>query len=256
MTSEIPRTESLLRCHEVTHRFGRTIALDSISVEFGTGITALLGPNGAGKSTILSIIATLRRPTSGSIAYGGQDCNSSDLTEYRSLIGYLPQRFELLRFASAHHNVAYAAWVRGLPKHQCSQAAMKALAIVGLEDRAGDRVSKLSGGQQQRVGLACAIVHQPKVVLLDEPTVGLDPEQRVELRSYLHSIAHDSVVVVSTHLLDDAAQTASRLVVLNEGRIAYDGTVQELRALGVESDTASQLESSYVSILRGSRSGR
>ncbi len=143
-------------------------------------------------------------------------------------------------------HVAFAAWANGVPDDRCQKAATGALDVVELNDLAGRRVRTLSGGQRQRLGIACAIAHEPDVLLLDEPTVGLDPLQRVQVRAYLARISERAIVLVSTHMVEDLAQVADRVLVLVDGRIAFDGTVADLAESGDDGDRhVSVLESGY-----------
>lgn len=169
----------------------------------------------------------------------------------RKTIGFLPQRFDLMRWSSVERNVSYAAWAQGVDRSECVDRAHEALEIVDLVDASGKRVASLSGGQRQRVGIACAIAHRPTLVLLDEPTAGLDPAQRVQIRSYLAAIAESSIVVISTHIVEDLAHMSAKAVVLSKGRLVFAGTVEEILAIGTQQPLGgmSLLEAGYTSIL-------
>ena len=241
-----------LRCEDITYRYrGRPTVLNSITMSIEPGVTGLLGPNGAGKSTLFSILATLRTSTAGTVTLDGRSMHGQDRDEIRRSIGFLPQRFDLMRWSSAQRNVAYAAWAQGVPRHECDDAAIRALELVDLADKAGDRTGSLSGGQQQRVGIACAIAHQPRLVLLDEPTAGLDPAQRVQIRHHLATIAEHAIVLLSTHIVEDLALMATKVVVIDNGSVAFDGTVAQLQQLGQlhANDGLSALEAGYVQLL-------
>lgn len=248
-----------LRCDNVSYRYGRHHALDGVNVTFRTGMTGILGPNGAGKSTFLGILATVLKPKEGgSVTLDGRSLHGGERDELRRQIGFLPQRFDLMRWSSVRRNVAYAAWCQGVPRDECDVAAQAAIATVDLSSVVDRRVSALSGGQQQRVGIACAIAHEPTVVLLDEPTAGLDPAQRVQIRSYLARIAESAIVVLSTHIVEDLAQLASEVVVLEAGRTVYTGSVHSLSQLGSSTPTQgrSELEAGYVNVLSACSTGR
>lgn len=174
-----------LTCDLVSFKYGDNQALSQVSSTFGPGVNGLLGPNGAGKSTLLGLLATLREPTSGTVTLDGIRLHGESREAVRKTIGFLPQRFDLMRWSSVERNVSYAAWAQGVDRSECVDRAHEALEIVDLVDASGKRVASLSGGQRQRVGIACAIAHRPTLVLLDEPTAGLDPAQRVQIRSYL-----------------------------------------------------------------------
>jgi ABC-2 type transport system ATP-binding protein len=176
------------------------------------------------------------------------------LEDARSRIGYLPQRFSLMMGASCLRNAAYAAWCNGVAARAAEDAALEALSMVDLDEKANDKAGRLSGGQRQRLGLACAIAHRPPVLLLDEPTVGLDPAQRIEVRRQLHAVAQTTCVLLSTHIVEDLAQMASRVLVLSGGRIAFHDTVEALASLAGEASSSqprfsSPVEAGYLSLL-------
>lgn len=247
---------NVVECCDVSFSYGRRKVLHGISVGLSVGVTGLLGPNGAGKSTLLNILATVRQPSGGTVAIDGADTTSRDgrATARRS-IGYLPQRFDLMHGATLRRNVAYAAWAQGVPADRSDEAAFESLKLVGLAPRADERAGRLSGGQRQRLGIACAVAHRPRVLLLDEPTVGIDPIQRVEIRRYLRQIASTTAVVVSTHIVEDIAQSASRVLVMDAGRMWFDGSVAELELRGASKtgEGASALELGYAATIDGPR---
>lgn len=237
----------------VSHRYGRHWALRDVDLAIGVGVVGLLGPNGAGKSTLLSIAATLMKPKSGKVSVMGRDVvDRAGRCAARSCIGLLPQRFALVPSMRVLDTVAYSAWVNGVPSTECTAKAGAALAAVGLDDLLDVRVRKLSGGQRQRVGIAAAIAHEPALLLLDEATVGIDPVARVQLRRYLLEIAEGRSVIVSTHLVEDVVQLCDRIVVLNRGRLVYDGGTESLVktvAATERSPLASPLEAAYERLL-------
>lgn len=236
---------------QVSHSYGRRLALQEVSLTLPVGVTGLLGPNGAGKSTLMKLLATATGLQSGEIRFGERRLGDGPVNEIRRLIGYLPQRFELMEWSTVRRNVAYAAWAHGLAGDALDAAVDAVLTSVDLADRAGSRARSLSGGMRQRLGLACALVHRPAVAILDEPTVGLDPVQRGELRRLITDLGEHSVVLISTHLVEDLAATAEQVVVLHEGRMRFRGSVAELRALGESSTSthASVLEAGYEASL-------
>lgn len=242
-----------VRVENLTHRYGRRTALADVEFSLGTGITALLGPNGAGKSTLLSILATVVAPSAGTVWIGEHDLDSREgLAAARRSLGYLPQRFPLMAWRSARQNVAYAAWANEVAAAECDEAALRALRVVDLEGRAEDKVRRLSGGMRQRVGLACAIAHRPTALLLDEPTAGLDPLQRLELRTYLRRISESTCVLLATHLVDDVERVADHVLVLREGRMVFSGAPAELGELDPGDDSgASALEGGYRALITG-----
>ena len=238
----------------VSFSYGRKQALSDVSLSFGNGVFGLLGPNGAGKTTLMNIVTTLSRPSSGSVRIAGANVlTNSGRRRARSRIGYLPQSFELMNASSLLRNVRYAAWARGLSWKASCDAAVWALEQVELSGEARRPVRSLSGGMRQRAGIACAIVARPDVLVLDEPTVGLDPVQRIEVRKFLDAYADSHTVLVSTHLVEDLAAIADRVLVLDHGRLLLDGRMDDLAALADSEDSmASPWESGYRRLLTGS----
>ncbi|WP_404372854.1 ABC transporter ATP-binding protein [Kytococcus sedentarius] len=242
-----------LQAAGLTKRYGTRTALDAVDLTLEPGVFGLLGPNGAGKSTLMSILATHVAPTAGSLAIGDHRVFEGQrpgpgLEGARRLIGYLPQKFTLMGFSSVRRNVEVAAWAQGVDAAGVPAAASRALARVGLADRAESRARSLSGGMRQRLGIACALAHDPQVVLLDEPTAALDPVQRAGLRDDLAELGRDRIVVVTTHIVEDIAHIAHRTVVMDHGSFRFDGTVAELADLG-GGDVVSPLEAGYRTVL-------
>ncbi|MEA4945363.1 MAG: ATP-binding cassette domain-containing protein [Propionicimonas sp.] len=225
-------TDAALQVSGVSHRYGRRPALHDVTLTLPVGVTGLLGPNGAGKSTLMKLLATATPLRAGEVRFGDLVLGASPVTEIRRLIGYLPQKFELMEWSSVRRNVDYAAWAHGLSGDAQRTGVDAVLEAVGLTDRSHTRARSLSGGMRQRLGLACALVHRPAVAILDEPTVGLDPVQRGELRRLIAELGEHSVVLISTHLVEDLAASAEQVVVLHEGRVRFRGSVDDLRALG------------------------
>ena len=239
---------------DLSHHYGRRPALMGATLTLPVGVTGLLGPNGAGKSTLMKLLATALPIQRGTVSIGELQLGRGSVRLVRRELGYLPQRFELMGTATVRRHVAYAAWAHGLASKDVRVASERALADLGLSDRAGSRARSLSGGMRQRLGLACALVHRPRVLILDEPTVGLDPEQRLRLRDAIAAAARDAVVLISTHLVEDLATLADQVVVLHAGRMPFIGTLATLRSLGSETAEghASALEAGYHAVVQGS----
>jgi len=214
----------------VGRTFGATRALAGVDLDLEPGVTGLLGPNGAGKTTLLRLLATALPPSQGQVRVLGLDPEvPAERTGIRRRLGYQPQEAGFPRGFTAFAFVDYIA----LLKEQSQPAARHAevrrvLDLVGLSDLGSKRIRAMSGGQRRRVALAQALLGSPSVLILDEPTAGVDPEQRVMLRTVLAEIARTSVVVLSTHQTEDVAALCERVIVLDRGRVRYDGPVTEL----------------------------
>lgn len=230
----------------VSHRYGGVNALKELDMEFQSGVTAVLGPNGAGKSTLLGLLSTALRIQRGSMSVNGID-SSRDRKRYRSLLGFLPQTFTMPGNLTVAEFLALTAWQRMLPRRQRAAAVDAALDAVDLSRRRDHKISQLSGGMYRRVGIAQAIVNRPDVLLLDEPTVGLDPRQRRGLRDLIQSLGEQRAVVLSTHLTEDVAATADRVVVLDEGVMCFDGTVDEFT--GGRGNAACDIDTAYEALV-------
>jgi ABC-2 type transport system ATP-binding protein len=205
--------------------YGRRIVLDGLTIELQPGVTALLGPNAAGKSTLMKTLVTERKPRSGCVVIGGEPIRSNRARrEARRHIGYLPQDFGYdPRFTVSEH-VEYLAWLRGVPSALRAGAVRDAVRLVRLDDQRGRRLGALSGGSRQRAGIAGAIVGSPELLVLDEPTVGLDPGQRANFRKLVGQLPA-VYTLISTHLTDDVSAVADRLVLLNDGAVLADTSV-------------------------------
>ena len=240
----------------VTQRFGRTEVLKEMNLSVGTGVFGLLGPNGAGKTTLLRTLATAINPANGSLRLLGYD--PADTGERRALrrrLGYLPQTLGYYPNFTVFEFVEYFALLKEMPHERVRPAVAEAIERVGLEDRAKSKLKTLSGGMIRRVGIAQAIVNSPGLLLLDEPTAGLDPEQRVGFRDLIRAIGQRSTVIVSTHLVEDVGAACSEVALMNGGRIVFHGTPDELSARGETGGAGdSPLERGYTSILSGARS--
>ena len=209
-----------------------TVALEQISTALGAGtVHGLLGPNGAGKSTFLRLCATLEQPSVGSLTV--MDWNIADRDECRNIrrhLGYLPQAFQLYDELNCEEFLAYAGTMKELAARAMRREVQRVLEAVNLSQEARKRIGTLSGGMKQRVGLAQALLGQPRVLILDEPTSGLDPQERSSLRRLLAAMAEECLILLSTHIVEDVAQICSHVVVLQQGRLAFQGTPATLAA--------------------------
>ncbi len=210
---------------------GGTIALDDVNLKVGTGLFGLLGANGAGKSTLMRIICTLQVPTAGTVRVSGLDV-VADRRKVRSLFGYLPQQFSAWRLQTVEEVLDTLAAMSGLKdKKARRERVATVLESVGLAKVADRRVKQLSGGMTRRLGVAQALVHEPKVLIMDEPTVGLDPEERLRFRQLMAELGRERVILLSTHIVADLGSGCSDLALLHRGRIEFRGSPAELVAL-------------------------
>ena len=239
-------------CNHVRFSYGRQVVLNDVSFSIGKEVTGLLDVNGAGKTTLLNILSTLKKPTIGEVFIAGCDLSShKGIEEARKKLGFLPQHFEVMNFSSVEDNVAYAAWSHGVSDSKVGEAVRRVIQSMNLEEKAKTKARKLSGGQRQRLGVACAIAHDPQIVILDESTVGVDPLQRNDLRALIKDLGKEHTVTLSTHLVDDIARIAQTLLILNNGRLAYDGSIadlEEVKKLKSDSpiDTATAIEHAFA----------
>jgi ABC-2 type transport system ATP-binding protein len=229
-------TGSLISLRGVGRSFGATQALADVDLDLRAGVIGLLGPNGAGKTTLLRLLATALPPSRGKVRVLGRDVEVlAERTEIRRRLGYLPQEVGFPRGFTAFAFVDYIALLKEWADPAARHAEVRrVLDQVGLSDAATKRIRAMSGGQRRRVALAQALLGSPPVLILDEPTTGVDPEQRVTLRTVLAELARTSIVVLSTHQTEDVAALCERVVVLDRGRVRYDGAVTDLvdRAAG------------------------
>jgi ABC-2 type transport system ATP-binding protein len=214
----------------LSRRYRATQALDDVSIALDRGITGLLGPNGAGKTTLLSILATVSEPDAGRVSVFGLDPrNATERVEIRRRLGYLPQELGYHRHFTVAAFLDYMAILKEITDRRRRAAEVaRVLAAVGLEDRARIRIRALSGGMRQRLGIAQALLGEPDLLVLDEPTAGLDPEQRLRFRELLSDLPGDPVIVLSTHQADDIAAICPTVVVLLQGQVRFVGTPVEL----------------------------
>ena len=224
---------AIARLRGVSKRYGRTLALAPTDLDLSAGVVGLLGPNGAGKSTLLRLLATAQQPSTGSITVAGHDVTGTpaERTRARRLLGYLPQEVGFPRRTTAFDFLDYVAvlkeWSDTTARHT---EVRRVLHLVDLGTLGTKRISTLSGGQRRRLAIAQALMGDPAMVILDEPTTGLDPEQRASLRGLLSQQAATSAVLLATHQTEDVATLCDRVIVLDAGTIGFDGTVAELVA--------------------------
>ena len=242
---------------DVSRRFGRSSAVAGVSLETGSGVLGLLGPNGAGKTTLLRMMATVIPPSSGRMRLLGRDPGGyGPRREIRRRLGYLPQNLGYYPGFTVAEYVEYFALLKEMPPGRVPQAVAAAIERVDLGSRARARLRTLSGGMLRRAGIAQAIVNDPELLLLDEPTAGLDPEQRGAFRAMLRDLGGQATVIVSTHLVEDVGAACSEVALMDAGKIVFQGTPDELTARGEGADAAGDapLERGYSAVLAAARS--
>jgi ABC-type multidrug transport system ATPase subunit len=243
---------------DLTRRFGRTQAVAGVSLQAGPGVFGLLGPNGAGKTSLLRMLATVIQPSSGTLRLLGRDPGSyGPRREIRRRLGYLPQNLGYYPGFTVAEFVEYFALLKDMPPGRVPAAVAAAIERTGLGDKARAKLRTLSGGMLRRAGIAQAIVNEPDLLLLDEPTAGLDPEQRVSFRAMLRSLGETATVIVSTHLVEDVGAACTKVALMSQGKIVFYGTPAELtaRADGTDAAGDAPLERGYSAVLAAARTG-
>ncbi|MDM5309352.1 ABC transporter ATP-binding protein [Peribacillus frigoritolerans] len=202
----------------LSKKFGDNTVLDDINIEFTEGVYGILGANGSGKSTLMRILVTVLKPTSGNVILDGENIKKLD-EEYRNLIGYLPQEIALYKSFTAERFLMYIASLKGLNKNEAKSKVSELLELVGLTEYRKKKVGTFSGGMKQRVGIAQALLNDPKVLIVDEPTAGLDPKERIRFRNLLSAISSNRIVLLSTHIVSDIDFIAKEIVILKQGKL-------------------------------------
>lgn len=222
-----------LKLDRLTKQFGARIAVDRVSATLAPGVTGLLGANGAGKTTLMRMVCDVLRPTGGQILLDGRDASELG-DEYRALLGYLPQDFGYYPDFSALDFMRYMATLKGFSSRDGRERSMRLLEEVGLAGDARRKIKTYSGGMRQRLGIAQAMINDPQILVLDEPTAGLDPKERVRFRNLIASFAQDKVVILSTHIVSDVEFIANRILVMRRGAFVMDGSPEQIvsRAAG------------------------
>ncbi len=208
----------MLSVEHVTKRYGTFTALEDISLTFTPGVYGLLAPNGAGKTTLIKMLTTLLFPTQGQILWKGEDIHALGKT-YRGLLGYLPQQFGYYPGYTPRQFLRYAAALQGIPQKEAAGRIDRLLELVGLAQVADKKLRQFSGGMRQRTGIALAMLNDPKLLILDEPTAGLDPRERVRFRNLIHSLAAQRIVILSTHIVSDVETIAGQIILLRDHRL-------------------------------------
>ncbi len=210
----------------VTKQYQNKIAVDRISLNLQTGVYGLLGANGAGKTTLMRMLCGILKPTGGTITLDGVDVSEE---EYRARLGYLPQDFGYYPEFSGMDFLLYMASLKGLNKAQAKKKAAELLPIVGLSEVAKKKIKTYSGGMKQRLGIAQALLNEPDILILDEPTAGLDPKERVRFRNLIAEMGKDTIVLLSTHIVSDIEHIADEILMMKDGQLIFRGPWTEDR---------------------------
>ena len=241
---------------EIHRSFGKNKAVDGVSIKLGPGVFGVLGPNGAGKTSLLRMLATVLPPSSGEIRLLDRDPHRpAARREIRRRLGYLPQNLGYYPSFTVVEYVEYFALLKEMPSSAVPKAVAVAVERADLGAKGKAKLRTLSGGMLRRVGIAQAIVNDPDLLLLDEPTAGLDPEQRVQFRALLRSLGETATVIVSTHLVEDVGAACSEVALMSRGKIVFRGTPGELTARGAGHGVGdAPLERGYSAVLSAARS--
>ena len=237
----------------LTKKFHSTIAVDRFSYTMSNGVYGLLGANGAGKTTLMRMICTILQPTGGEILYNGNRIHSMG-AKYCDILGYLPQNFGYYPDFSAQDFMLYMASLKGIHGRAASRKVRELLEIVGLSEVSGQKIRAFSGGMKQRLGIAQAVLNNPKVLVLDEPTAGLDPKERIRFRNLISDLSQDKIVILSTHIVSDVEYIADQILMMKKGHVIGSGTPAHLlesisnkvKELPCSPDYLEQMEQEYA----------
>lgn len=218
-----------LKIENLTKDFRKVRAVDQVSYTFHSGVYGLLGVNGAGKTTLMRMLTTLLNPTSGSITWDGTDVFQMD-KEYRRLLGYLPQDFGTYPDFSVQDYLMYISTLKGIRPAAAKARVKEMLHLTGMTQFKNKKMKALSGGMKRRAGIAQAVLNDPKILILDEPTAGLDPSERIRFRNLISELAADRIVLLSTHIVSDVESVAGQIILMKDGRFLVTGTSEEIIA--------------------------
>ncbi len=217
-----------LKIDRVTKKYDKKIACDRISLTLEKGVYGLLGANGAGKTTLMRMICGILDPSSGSISCDGIDVSQE---EYRELLGYLPQDFGYYPEFTAQDFMLYIAALKGIPKSRAKVKTAELLEMVSLKNEAKKKIKTFSGGMKQRLGIAQALLNDPKILVLDEPTAGLDPKERIKFRNIISRMGADRIILLSTHIVSDIEHIANTILIMKDGQMIHEGSLEDIIAV-------------------------
>jgi len=237
-----------IQIQNLSKSYGKKQALCSISLDINPGMFGLLGKNGAGKTTLMKIMATLLKKQEGNVTVCGIPVENA--AKIRKIIGYLPQDFNMYGNMTVYQALDYLGVLSGMSKGERKNRIPVLLSQVNLEQHSGKKVRALSGGMKQRLGIAQALLHDPKILIVDEPTAGLDPEERVRFRNLLCEVAENKTVILSTHIVGDVEATCEDIAILHEGRLLFSGTVFELRSMAEGSVYMAEVTQKELPLIR------
>ncbi|MCM1467523.1 MAG: ABC transporter ATP-binding protein [Alistipes sp.] len=209
----------------LSKQYQSKIAVDRVSLKMGPGVYGLLGANGAGKTTLMRMVCGILKPTGGTVALDGFDVSDE---RYRNVLGYLPQDFGYYPNFSGWDFLMYMSALKGIDKEKAKKKARELIGTVGLESMERKKIKTYSGGMKQRLGIAQALLNEPKLVVLDEPTAGLDPKERVKFRDLIAGLGKENIVILSTHIVSDVEHIADRILMMKDGQIIFDGKREEV----------------------------
>lgn len=218
-----------LKITNLTKDFRKTRAVNGVNYTFRSGVYGLLGVNGAGKTTLMRMLTTLLNPTSGTITWDGEDIFKMD-KEFRRLLGYLPQDFGAYPDFSVQDYLMYISTLKGMKPAAARARVAQMLELTGMTQFKGKKMKALSGGMKRRAGIAQAVLNDPQILILDEPTAGLDPSERIRFRNLISELASDRIVLLSTHIVSDVESAASQIILMKDGKFLVTGTAEELIA--------------------------
>lgn len=253
----------MLVVNNVSKSFGKFSVLENINLEFTNGVYGLLAPNGAGKTTLIKMLTTLIFPSQGEILYRGTEIVKMD-NQYREILGYLPQEFGYYKNYSPKQYLLYLAALKGMDTKIAKGRVKELLNLVALESVVDKKMRKFSGGMIQRVGIAQAMLNDPKVLILDEPTAGLDPKERARFRNLLTDLARDRIVIISTHIVSDVESIANEIIMIKDKGILYKDSIENICKViegivyetEIEFDDAPKFKKQYLTLSEKQEKGK